>query len=79
MLSSPRNVLFGFAGFLVAGLGAFYVFLKDAKLWERRQLRERGRDPDTEPRHHRGPEWRPPRGSAPEVDPEATPRAEERA
>ncbi len=51
----------GFAGFILAGLGAFYVFLKEAKLWERRQLRRRGLDPDRMPRYARGPEWRPPR------------------
>lgn len=54
----------GFAGFVVAGLGALYVFLKDAKLWERRQLRERGLDPDQQPRYLRGPEYRPPRRPA---------------
>lgn len=54
----------GFAGFLVAGFGALYVFLKDAKLWERRQLRARGLDPDAQPRHARGPEYRPPRRTA---------------
>ena len=51
----------GFPGFIVAGLGALYVFLKEAKLWERRQLRRRGLDPDQQPRYARGPEWRPPR------------------
>ena len=51
----------GFAGFVIAGLGALYVFLKYAKLWERKTLRRRGLDPDQAPRHHRGPEWKPPR------------------
>ncbi len=51
----------GFPGFVIAVLGSFYVFLKDAKLWERRSLRERGVDPDSVSRHARGPEWRPPR------------------
>ncbi|MEE8142856.1 MAG: hypothetical protein V3T77_07135, partial [Planctomycetota bacterium] len=54
----------GFAGFIIAGLAAFYVFLKDAKLWERRALRQRGLDPDHMPRYWRGPEWRPPRRAA---------------
>ncbi|MBT5738637.1 MAG: glycosyltransferase family 2 protein [Planctomycetes bacterium] len=51
----------GFAGFILAAVGSFYVFLKYAVLWERRSLRARGIDPDRVPRHHRGPEWRPPR------------------
>ncbi|MEM7261457.1 MAG: glycosyltransferase family 2 protein [Planctomycetota bacterium] len=51
----------GFAGFVIAVLGALYVFLKDAKLWERQQLQRRQLDPDAAPRYHRGPEWRPPR------------------
>ncbi|MGA1489632.1 MAG: glycosyltransferase family 2 protein [Planctomycetota bacterium] len=51
----------GFAGFVIAGLGAIYVFLKYAKLWERRDLRARGLDPDGAPRNRRGPEWAPPR------------------
>jgi len=51
----------GFAGFILAAVGSFYVFLKHAVLWERRSLRARGIDPDRVPRHHRGPEWRPPR------------------
>ena len=51
----------GFAGFVLAVVAAFYVFLKYAVLWERRSLRARGIDPDTMPRQHRGPEWRPPR------------------
>jgi glycosyltransferase involved in cell wall biosynthesis len=51
----------GFPGFILAGLAALYVFLKYAKLWERRQLRRRGLDPDAQPRARRGPEWRPPR------------------
>lgn len=77
----------GFAGFVMAGLGALYVFLKYAKLWERRALRRRGVDPDTVPRHHRGPEWRPPRrpaaaeedsaDPAPESAPDGTAVAEE--
>ena len=56
----------GFAGFVVAGLGALYVFLKYAKLWERHTLRARGLDPDAQPRHARGPEWTPPRAPATE-------------
>lgn len=48
----------GFPGFLIAGLGALYVLLKDAKLWERRQLSERGLDPEQQPRFDRGPEYR---------------------
>lgn len=51
----------GFPGFIIAGLGALYVFLKDAKLWERGRLRRRGLDPDRQPRFARGPEFRPPR------------------
>lgn len=51
----------GFAGFVIAVLGGFYVFLKDAKRWERRQLRRRGLDPDAMPRYARGPEARAPR------------------
>lgn len=51
----------GLAGFIVATLGALYVFLKDAKLWERRLLRRRGLNPDAMPRYYRGPEWRAPR------------------
>jgi len=51
----------GFAGFIVASFGALYVLLKEAKLWERLRLRERGLDPDASPRYARGPEWRPPR------------------
>ncbi|MGE4632844.1 MAG: glycosyltransferase family 2 protein [Planctomycetota bacterium] len=51
----------GFAGFILAVVAAFYVFLKYACLWERRALLARGIDPDSMPRHHRGPEWRPPR------------------
>ncbi|MGE3166348.1 MAG: glycosyltransferase family 2 protein [Planctomycetota bacterium] len=51
----------GFAGFIIAALGALYVFLKDAKLWERGELRRRGLDPDRQPRYTRGPEYRPPR------------------
>ena len=43
----------GFAGFIIAGLGALYVFLKEAKLWERHQLRLRGLDPDSMPRYAR--------------------------
>lgn len=54
----------GFPGFVIAVLGALYVFLKDAKLWERGQLRRRGLDPDAAPRYQRGPEWRPPRRTA---------------
>lgn len=57
----------GFAGFVLAGIGMLYVFLKYACYWERRQMRSRGIDPDELPRHHRGPEWRPPR-KAPEVE-----------
>lgn len=53
----------GFPGFIIAGLGSLYVFLKDAKIWERRQLQARGLDPDNQPRWTRGPEYRPPRGS----------------
>ena len=55
----------GFAGFVIAVLGALYVFLKEAKLWERSRLRERGLDPDAMPRYSRGPEYRPPRTGAP--------------
>ncbi len=55
----------GFAGFVVAGLGAFYVFLKYAKLWERRTQRGRSVDPDALPRDHRGPDWAPPRSAPP--------------
>jgi len=51
----------GFAGFILAVIASFYVFLKYAVLWERRNLRTRGLDPDSMPRQHRGPEWRPPR------------------
>lgn len=51
----------GFAGFIIAGLGGLYALLKEAKLWERAQLRRRGLDPDAMPRYARGPEWRPPR------------------
>ncbi|MCA8961134.1 MAG: glycosyltransferase family 2 protein [Planctomycetes bacterium] len=53
----------GFAGFVIAVLGAYYVFLKDAKLWERRRLRARGLDPDAADRFARGPEWRAPRAN----------------
>ncbi|MGE4619798.1 MAG: glycosyltransferase family 2 protein [Planctomycetota bacterium] len=51
----------GMAGFILAVVGAFYVFLKYACLWERRALRKRGLDPDSMPRNHRGSEWRPSR------------------
>ena len=57
----------GFAGFILASIAAFSVFLKYACLWERRSLRGRGIDPDSMPRHHRGPEWR-----APSRPPEVT-------
>jgi len=49
----------GFAGFVVASLGAFYVFLKYAKLWERKSLRKRGLDPDAIPAHHAEQLWDP--------------------
>jgi glycosyltransferase involved in cell wall biosynthesis len=38
-----RGFLDGRAGFVVATVGAFYVFLKYAKLWERTRAAERGR------------------------------------
>ncbi len=49
----------GFAGFVVASLGALYVFLKYAKLWERKLLRKRGLDPDAIPSHHAEQLWNP--------------------
>lgn len=58
----------GFAGFILAVVAAFYVFLKYAVLWERRNLRKRGLDPDSMPRQHRGPEWRPPRRPPEDVE-----------
>ena len=61
MLVLQKGYKDGFAGFILAGLGMIYVFLKYASLWERRQLKKRGIDPDVTPRHHRGPEWKPPR------------------
>ncbi len=53
----------GFPGFVIAVLGSLYVFLKYAKLWERRQLVRRGVDPDQMPVYSRGPEYRPPKNS----------------
>lgn len=61
MLVLQKGYRDGFAGFILAGLGMIYVFLKYACLWERRQLRKRGLDPNLQPRHHRGSEWKPPR------------------
>jgi len=58
----------GFAGFILAGIGALYVFLKYARLWERRSSRKRQVDPDSIPTHHRGPEWRAPRILPPAVE-----------
>ena len=63
MLLLKRGYRDGFAGFILAGIGSFYVFLKYAVLWERRALRARGLDPDSLPRQHRGPEWRPRRAT----------------
>ena len=59
MFVIQRGFRDGFPGFIIAGLGALYVLLKEAKLWERRELRRRGLDPDRQPRYSRGPEWRP--------------------
>lgn len=61
MYCLQRGYRDGFPGFVIAVLGSLYVFLKDAKLWERREFQRRGIDPDTVPRYERGPEWRPPR------------------
>ncbi len=61
MFLLKRGYRDGFQGFILAAIGAFYVFLKYAALWERSALHSRGLDPDAMPRHHRGPEWRPPR------------------
>lgn len=67
MLVLQKGYRDGFAGFILAGLGMIYVFLKYACLWERRQLKRRGLDPDTQPRNHRGPEWKPPRKLPPSL------------
>ncbi len=66
MFLLQRGYRDGFAGFVIAFLGAAYVFLKEAKLWERRELHRRGVEPDALPRYARGPELRPPRRKAEE-------------
>lgn len=60
----------GFPGFILAGIGSLYVFLKYARLWERRNLRKRQIDPDHLPTYNRGPEWRPPRATPAVIDDE---------
>jgi len=69
MYIARRGYRDGFAGFILAGIAALYVFLKYAKLWERRELRARGLDPDRATRL-RGPEWIPAR-AAPAPAPDA--------